>query len=245
MWERYLAITVPIWQNRKESKMSSYTVLVVEDEKKLLYTLTDFLTMNEYRVITAENGEQAIEQANAHMHELDLVLLDIMLPGKNGYQVLKEIRKRSSVPVIMLTAKSAEEDQLDSFGYGADDYITKPYSLAILKAHMEAVLKRSGKMQEALECGDIRLEKESLKVFYQGEAVDCTPKEFELLQYFMENEGIVLSRDSILNSVWGYYYEGDIRTVDTLVKQLRKKLRDSNYMRSVYGIGYVFGREQK
>ena len=223
--------------------MNSYTVLVVEDEKKLLYTLTDFLTMNGYNVIAAEDGETAIEQANAHMHELDLVLLDIMLPKRNGYEVLKEIRKRSTIPVIMLTAKSAEEYQLDSFGYGADDYITKPYTLAILKAHMEAVLKRAGKMTEALECGDIRIERASQRVLYQNEPVECTPKEFELLQYFMENEGIVLSRDTILNSVWGYYYAGDIRTVDTLVKQLRKKLKDSNYIRSVYGVGYVFGGE--
>ncbi|MDE6312752.1 MAG: response regulator transcription factor [Lachnospiraceae bacterium] len=223
--------------------MSGYTVLIVEDEKKLLYTLTDFLTMNGYRIIAAEDGEMAIEQTNAHMHELDMILLDIMLPKKNGYEVLKEIRKRSAIPVIMLTAKSAEEDQLDSFGYGADDYITKPYTLAILKAHMEAILKRAGKMTETLECGDIRLERATQRVMYRNENVECTPKEFELLQYFMENEGIVLSRDNILNSVWGYYYAGDIRTVDTLVKQLRKKLKDSNYIRSVYGVGYVFGGE--
>lgn len=223
--------------------MSGYTVLIVEDEKKLLYTLTDFLTMNGYSVVTAEDGESAMEQVNTHMHELDMVLLDIMLPKKNGYEVLKEIRKRSAIPVLMLTAKSAEEDQLDSFGYGADDYITKPYTLAILKAHMEAILKRAGKMAETLECGEICLERASQRVTYQNKSVECTPKEFELLQYFMENEGIVLSRDTILNSVWGYYYAGDIRTVDTLVKQLRKKLKDSNYIRSVYGVGYVFGGE--
>ena len=196
--------------------MTKCSVLVVEDETKLLYTLKDFLTINGYNVFEAEDGETAIELVNAHMHELDLVLLDIMLPGRNGYEVLKEIRKRSSIPVIMLTAKSAEEDQLDCFGYGADDYITKPYTLAILKAHIEAVLKRAGKLVDNIEYGDIRLEIKSQQVFYQDKLVDCTPKEFELLQYFMENQGIVLNRDTILNSVWGYYYVGDIRTVDTL-----------------------------
>ncbi len=221
--------------------MTKCSVLVVEDETKLLYTLKDFLTINGYNVFEAEDGETAIELVNAHMHELDLVLLDIMLPGRNGYEVLKEIRKRSSIPVIMLTAKSAEEDQLDCFGYGADDYITKPYTLAILKAHIEAVLKRAGKLVDNIEYGDIRLEIKSQQVFYQDKLVDCTPKEFELLQYFMENQGIVLNRDTILNSVWGYYYVGDIRTVDTLVKQLRKKLKDSNCIRSIYGVGYMFG----
>lgn len=224
--------------------MSKYTVLVVEDEKKLLYTLTDFLDMNGYQVIQAENGEEAIEKAREHMHMLDIILLDIMLPKKNGYEVIKQIRKYSNVPVIMMTAKSAVEDQLEGFEYGADDYITKPYTLTVIKAHMEAVLRRAGKLVESMESNSLRLEIASHKVFYKGEYIETTPKEFELLQYFMENENIVLSRDQILNSVWGYYYAGDIRTVDTLVKQLRKKMKDSNCIRSVYGVGYVFGGEE-
>lgn len=223
--------------------MNNCKVLVVEDEKKLLYTLVDFLTIQGYDVLQAEDGEHALEQMREYMHEIDIVLLDIMLPGKNGYEVLKELRKFSAVPVIVLTAKAEVDDQVEGFECGADDYITKPYSLAVIKAHMEAVLKRVGKLKEFIEINEIRLEMATQKVYYQNEYLETTPKEFELLQYFMENEGIVLSRDRILNSVWGYYYVGDIRTVDTLVKQLRKKLKDGNYIRSVYGVGYVFGGE--
>lgn len=221
--------------------MNKYKVLVVEDEKKLLHTLADFLTIQGYEVLKAEDGEGALEQMRQHMHEIDIVLLDIMLPGKSGYEVLKEIRRYSMIPVIMLTAKSEVEDQVEGFECGADDYITKPYSLAVIKVHMEAVLKRAGKLKEAMESQGIRIETGTQKVFYQEEYIETTPKEFELLQYFMENEGIVLSRDQILNSVWGYYYAGDIRTVDTLVKQLRKKMKNGDCIRSVYGVGYVFG----
>lgn len=221
--------------------MNKYKVLVVEDEKKLLHTLADFLTIQGYEVLKAEDGEVALEQMRQHMHEIDIVLLDIMLPGKSGYEVLKEIRKYSMIPVIMLTAKSEVEDQVEGFECGADDYITKPYSLAVIKVHMEAVLKRAGKLKEAMESHGIRIETGTQKVYYQEEYIETTPKEFELLQYFMENEGIVLSRDQILNSVWGYYYTGDIRTVDTLVKQLRKKIKNGDCIRSVYGVGYVFG----
>lgn len=221
--------------------MNNYKVLVVEDEKKLLYTLTDFLRIQGYRVLQADDGESALEQIREYMHEIDIVLLDIMLPGISGYEVLKEIRKYSTVPVIMLTAKAEVEDQVEGFECGADDYITKPYSLAVIKVHMEAVLRRAGKLKETMEALGIRIEIATQKVYYQGTYIETTPKEFELLQYFMENEGIVLSRDKILDSVWGYYYVGDIRTVDTLVKQLRKKLKDANCIRSVYGVGYVFG----
>lgn len=223
--------------------MNQYTVLIVEDEKKLLQTLGDFLHMNGYQVLKAEDGEAAIEKARQHMNEIDIILLDIMLPKKNGYEVLKEIRNYSNVPVILLTAKSEVEDQLEGFECGADDYITKPYTLSIIKVHIEAVLKRAGKLTESIECCDIRLEMNTQKVFYKEEYIETTPKEFELLQYFMENQGIVLNRNRILDAVWGYYYVGDIRTVDTLVKQLRKKFKDSNCIRSVYGVGYVFGGE--
>lgn len=223
--------------------MNNCKVLVVEDEKKLLYTLVDFLTIQGYDVLQAEDGEHALEQMREYMHEIDIVLLDIMLPGKNGYEVLKELRKFSAVPVIVLTAKAEVDDQVEGFECGADDYITKPYSLAVIKAHMEAVLKRAGKLKEFMESNEIRLEMATKKVYYRNEYLETTPKEFELLQYFMENEGVVLNRDRILNSVWGYYYVGDIRTVDTLVKQLRKKLKDNNCIRSVYGVGYVFGGE--
>lgn len=221
--------------------MKQYTILIVEDEKKLLNTLSDFLKLNGYRMLTAENGMEAMKQFTAYVQEIDLVLLDIMLPFLNGYELLKEIRMRSNVPVIMLTAKSSVEDQIEGFAYGADDYITKPYSLSLIKAHIEAVLKRAGKAQDFMISGDIRMDVKGQKVYVREEYIETTPKEFELLLFFMENEGMVLSRDRILDAVWGYQYEGDMRTVDTLVKQLRKKLKDGNYIRSIYGVGYVFG----
>lgn len=221
--------------------MKQYTILIVEDEKKLLNTLSDFLNLNGYRLLTAENGIEAMRQFTAYAQEIDLVLLDIMLPFLNGFELLKEIRMRSNVPVIMLTAKSSVEDQIEGFEYGADDYITKPYSLSLIKAHIEAVLKRAGKTQDFLISGDIRMDVKGQKVYVREEYIETTPKEFELLLFFMENEGMVLSRDRILDAVWGYHYEGDTRTVDTLVKQLRKKLKDGNYIRSIYGVGYVFG----
>lgn len=221
--------------------MKQYTILIVEDEKKLLNTLSDFLKLNGYELLTAENGIEAMRQFMAHGQEIDLVLLDIMLPFLNGFELLKEIRMRSNVPVIMLTAKSSVEDQIEGFEYGADDYITKPYSLSLIKAHIEAVLKRVGKTQDFMISGDIRMDVKGQKVYVREEYIETTPKEFELLLFFMENEGMVLSRDRILDAVWGYHYEGDMRTVDTLVKQLRKKLKDGNCIRSIYGVGYVFG----
>lgn len=221
--------------------MKRYIILIVEDEKKLLNTLSDFLKLNGYEVLIAENGIEAMKQFTAHAQEIDLVLLDIMLPFLNGYELLKEIRMRSNVPVIMLTAKSSIEDQIEGFEYGADDYITKPYSLSLIRAHIEAVLKRAGKVKDFLISGDIRMDVKGQKVYLREEYVETTPKEFELLLFFMENEGMVLSRGRILDAVWGYHYEGDIRTVDTLVKQLRKKLDGGSYIRSIYGVGYVFG----
>ena len=220
------------------------TVLVVEDEKKLLYTLSDFLELNDYQVLRCDNGEAAVEVFQENMHRIDIVLLDIMLPGINGYQVLKQIRRLSQTPVIMLTAKDGEQDQVLGFTEGADDYITKPYSLAVIKAHVEAVLKRAGKLAETMESNGICLELASQKLFYKGNQIEITPKEFQLMRFFMENEGVVLSRDQILYAVWGYYYEGDIRTVDTLVKQLRKKMDNDVPIRSVYGVGYVFGGDK-
>lgn len=220
------------------------TVMIVEDEEKLLYTLSDFFELNEYQVYRCGNGEEAVEIFKESMHKIDIVLLDIMLPGMNGYQVLREIRRLSQTPVIMLTAKDGEQDQVLGFTEGADDYITKPYSLAVIKAHVEAVLKRAGKLAEAMERNGVLLELESQKLYYHEKQIEITPKEFQLMRFFMENEGIVLSRDQILNAVWGYYYEGDIRTVDTLVKQLRKKMDNDVAIRSVYGVGYVFGGDK-
>lgn len=214
--------------------------MIIEDEKKLLQTLADFLVMNHYQVYTAEDGLKGIQQFMEHRGEITCVLLDVMLPFADGNEVLKQIRLYSNVPVIMLTAKEGVEDQLESFSHGADDYIVKPYSLAVVKMHLEAVVKRSGQERDFLTAGDIRIEVEAQKVYVKDVFVETTPKEFEVMHYFVKNEGTVLTRDQILDSVWGYHYVGDTRTIDTIVKQLRRKLGEVTYIRTVYGVGYCF-----
>ena len=220
--------------------MEKITVLIVEDEKKLLKTMADFLTMHGYQVYTAEDGLKGIQQFQAHSREISCVLLDVMLPIMDGNEVLRQIRLASDVPVIMLTAKEEVEDQLKSLSCGADNYIVKPYSLAVVKMHIEALLKRYRQEQEILSAGDIRIEVGSQKVYVRDVFVETTPKEFELMQFFVKNEGVVLTRDHILDSIWGYHYVGDTRTIDTIVKQLRKKLGNVSYIRTVYGVGYCF-----
>ena len=220
--------------------MEKITVLIVEDEKKLLKTMADFLTMHGYQVYTAEDGLKGIQQFQAHSREISCVLLDVMLPFMDGNEVLRQIRLASDVPVIMLTAKEEVEDQLKSLSCGADNYIVKPYSLAVVKMHIEALLKRYRQEQEILSAGDIRIEVGSQKVYVRDVFVETTPKEFELMQFFVKNEGVVLPRDHILDSIWGYHYVGDTRTIDTIVKQLRKKLGNVSYIRTVYGVGYCF-----
>ncbi len=220
--------------------MEKTTVLIIEDEAKLLKTLSDYLTIHQYRVLQASNGLDGIQQFSSHHAEIDIILLDIMLPFADGFEVLKQIRMRSNVPVILLTAKEDVEDQLKGFSCGADDYIVKPYTLSIVKVHIEAILKRLGHGQDCLYAGDIRVECKAQKVFVNNQFIETTPKEFELLQMFIKHQGTVLTRDNILDDIWGYQYVGDIRTVDTLVKQLRKKLGDTSYIRTVYGVGYCF-----
>ncbi len=220
--------------------MEKTTILVIEDEKKLLKTLKDFFELNQYKVYTAEDGLEGIQQFKIHSKEISCVLLDVMLPFADGNEVLKQIRLISNVPIIMLTAKEEVEDQLKSLSYGADNYITKPYSLAVVKMHIEALLKRFRQEQDFLTSGEIKIETGAQKVYVGDEFVETTPKEFELLHFFMKNEGIVLTRDQILDSIWGYHYVGDTRTIDTIVKQLRKKLGDGSCIRTVYGVGYCF-----
>ena len=228
--------------------MDKATVLLVEDETKLLETLSDFLEINHYNVIQATDGLDGIQKFHAHRSEIDIVLLDVMLPFTDGYEVLKQIRLCSNVPVILLTAKEEVEDQIKGFSYGADDYITKPYSLSIIKLHIEAVLKRFGHGEDFLYAGDVRIEVKAKKIYVRDVFVETTPKEFELLHLLIRNQGTVLTRDYILDTIWGDYYVGDVRTIDTLVKQLRKKLGDTSYIRTVYGVGYCFeveGNEKK
>lgn len=225
--------------------MKRNRILIVEDEQKLARTMEDFLRLQGYETRIAENGQEALKIFYAAAWRPDLILLDVMMPDISGYEVLREIRGTSNVPVIMLTARSSVEDQMSGFEKGADDYITKPYTLGLVKLHIEAVLKRAGKLREFLEYGDIRIDLNAKMVYWRGRPVETTRKEYELLVYFIENSGIVLARNTILDAVWGYDYVGDIRTVDTLVKQLRKKLTDEcGYIRSVYGVGYIFGDER-
>ena len=220
--------------------MKKTSILVIEDEKKLLKALTDFFTIHEYQVYTAENGLEGIQQFKVHSEEISCVLLDIMLPFMDGNEVLKQIRVFSNVPVIMLTAKEEVEDQLESLSHGADNYIVKPYSLAVVKMHVEALIKRFRQEEEFLTAGNIRIEIAAHKLYVNDIFVETTPKEFELMLFFMKNEGVVLTRDHILDSIWGYHYVGDTRTIDTIVKQLKKKLGNISCIRTVYGVGYCF-----
>lgn len=219
------------------------TILVVEDGEKLRKTVADFLALYEYNVIEAKDGEVAISQFEKYINEIDLILLDIMLPVTDGQEVLKQIREVSEVPVIMMTAKSGDYEQIKSFGNGVDDYIKKPFMLAVLKARIEAVLKRVGKNErlEEITVGKIRLECSSRKLYINGEYIVTTPKEFELFCYLAENQNVTLKREQILDAVWGAEYDGTYRTVDTIIKQLRIKLgEECQYIKSIYGVGYIF-----
>ncbi|MSS63962.1 response regulator transcription factor [Velocimicrobium porci] len=217
------------------------TIFVIEDEEKLRKTIVDYLKMNDYEIIQAEDGKQALDLYYENNTRIDLILLDVMLPYYNGFEVLEEIRTISDTPVIFLTAKDGENDQLRGFNQGADDYITKPFLLSVLKARIEVIFKRLMKNELWREKGNLRIEEESRKVFLDKQEVSLTPKEYDLLYYFIENENIVLTRSQILDAVWGLDYDGGERTVDTVIKQLRIKLGKENpYIQSIYGVGYRF-----
>ena len=219
-------------------------ILLIEDEEKLAETLADYLGMNEYQVVCAFTGDRGLELFYDRMHELDLILLDIMLPDISGTEILKEIRKRSRVPVIMVTARDSVRDQLQNFENGADDYLTKPYVLSVVKAHIEAVLKRTGKLQEQIEAGGILLQPQSRKVFCGGKEIGLTAKEFEVLELLMLNPNKVYSRESLLKLVWGADYPGDVRTVDVHIRRLREKIEENpsepKYVHTKWGVGYYF-----
>ena len=224
--------------------MTEKTLLIDEDEQRIRRMLHDYLRGSGYKILEARDGEEATDIFYANNSKIDCVVLDIMMPKKDGMAVLEEIRECSHVPVIMLTAKGEEYDQLSAFRMGADDYVTKPFSLTLLAARIEAVIKRSMKEQEEIvEIGDIKIDKRRTAVFVEGKEIKLTPKEYELLCYFALNIGATLSREQILNSVWNYDYCGDLRTVDTHVKQLRAKLKDCcSYIRTIYGFGYRFDK---
>ena len=222
--------------------MQSIKILVADDESRMRKLVHDFLIRDGYEVVEAADGLEALD-AFYQDKDIALAILDVMMPGADGWTVLKEIRKESDIPVIMLTAKSEEQDELMGFDLGADEYVTKPFSPKTLVARIKAILQRTNPMaaQEQLEADGILLDKAAHEVKVNGESVELSFKEFELLQYFMENRGIALSREKILNNVWNYDYFGDARTIDTHVKKLRAKLGEAGKLiQTVWGFGYKF-----
>ena len=218
-------------------------ILIADDEERICRALKDLLTANGFRVLTAGNGRSALEMWNQHREQVDLLLLDVMMPELDGFAVVQEVRRQGAeLPVILLTARGEECDQLQGFSSGADDYIPKPFSTRVLLARIEAVLRRTGRGKaEVLEAGGIRLLPQQRKVEAAEQNVELTRREFDLLHCFLCNQGRILSREQLLNTVWGYDYEGDERTVDTHVKNLRSKLNGcGGYIQTVYRVGYRF-----
>ena len=222
--------------------MDSLKVLMVDDESRMRKLVSDFLTRKGYQVIEAGDGEEAIDKFYEDKN-ISLVILDVMMPKMNGWDTCRQIRKNSNVPIIMLTAKSDEASELNGFDCGADEYISKPFSPKILTARVDALIRRSYSIDssEMIDVGGIVINKAAHIVKINDEEIELSFKEFELLTYFVDNKGIALSREKILNNVWTYDYFGDARTIDTHVKKLRKKLGDKgDYIKTIWGMGYKF-----
>ena len=220
--------------------MNKLKILVVDDESRMRKLVKDFLVKQNYEVLEAEDGSQAVELF-FEQQDIALIILDVMMPKMDGWQVCREIRNYSKVPIIMLTARTDERDELQGFQLGVDEYIAKPFSPKILVARVEAILRRTSQLaeNEVLEYGGISIDKAAHVVTIDGVGIDLSFKEFELLTYFMENKGIALSRENILNSVWNYDYFGDARTIDTHVKKLRSKMGGKgDLIKTVWGMGY-------
>ena len=214
----------------------------MDDESRMRKLVRDFLVKKDFEVLEAGDGAEAID-VFFDTKDIALVILDVMMPKMDGWQVCREIRKYSKVPIIMLTAKSDERDELLGFELGVDEYISKPFSPKILVARVEAILRRTNAInpEEVLRAGAIEINKAAHQVLIDGKPVELSYKEFELLTYFVENQGIALSREKILNSVWNYDYFGDARTIDTHVKKLRSKLGErGDYIKTIWGMGYKF-----
>ena len=223
--------------------MVKLKILVVDDESRMRKLVRDFLVRQDYEVLEAGDGEEALDIFYREK-DIALLILDVMMPKMNGWEVCREVRENSKVPIIMLTAKSDESDELMGFDLGVDEYISKPFSPKILVARVEAILRRTnqiGDSSQIKKAGLIVLDKTAHEVTIDGKSVELSFKEFELLEYFMDNQGIALSRERILNSVWNYDYFGDARTIDTHVKKLRSKLgKQGEYIKTVWGMGYKF-----
>ncbi len=222
--------------------MDRLKILIVDDESRMRKLVKDFLTRSNFDVLEAEDGGKALDIFYREK-EIALIILDIMMPVMDGWEVCREIRQYSKVPIIMLTAKSGEQDELQGFQLGVDEYISKPFSPKILVARVEAILRRTSQFgeEENLSAGGIVINKSAHSVSIDGHPVDLSYKEFELLTYFLENKGIALSREKILNNVWNYDYFGDARTIDTHVKKLRSKMGEKGELiKTIWGMGYKF-----
>ena len=225
-----------------------FTILIADDEERIRRLVSDFLRRDGYTVLQAADGGQAMELIDQKLGSIDLILLDVMMPVYDGWSVLRHIRsKNTEVPVMMLTARTEENDEVFGFDLGADDYITKPFSPIVLSARVRAIEKRCHQRSEGVyQAGELSVNEIRREVCVAGQTVDLTPKEYELLIYFKNNQNIAVSRENILNAVWGYDYFGDLRTVDTHVKKLRAKLGDCGKMiETVRGFGYRFEGEQQ
>jgi len=227
-------------------EMDRLKILVVDDESRMRKLVRDFLVKSNYEVLEAEDGEQAVD-IFLKVNDITLIVLDIMMPKLDGWQVCREIRSYSKVPIIMLTAKGDERDELQGFGLGVDEYISKPFSPKILVARIEAILRRTNQLQneDMLSCSGIVVDKAAHQVMIDGVIIELSFKEFELLTYFIENKGIALSREKILNNVWNYDYFGDARTIDTHVKKLRSKMGEKgDLIKTIWGMGYKLEEEK-
>ncbi len=222
--------------------MDKVKILVVDDESRMRKLVKDFLVKKGYIVIEAEDGAKAVDLFFTNK-DISLVILDVMMPNMDGWQVCREIRNFSKVPIIMLTAKADERSELQGFELGVYEYITKPFSPKILVARVDAILRRAHLLrnESILSVGGIEMNKAAHVVTIDGKSIELSYKEFELLSYFIENRGIALSREKILNNVWNYDYFGDARTIDTHVKKLRSKMGDKgSYIKTIWGMGYKF-----
>ena len=222
--------------------MEGTYILVVDDDSRMRKLLNDFLVAKGYHILEAEDGEKAIEVFEENKNKIKLILLDVMMPKLDGWSVLRKIRQDSNIPVIMLTARGEEQDELFGFELGVDEYISKPFSPKILVARVEAILKRVyGDIKEVKDYDGIAIDQEGRTVKVDGKPIDLSLREYELLKYLLDNENIALSRDKILNNVWNYDYYGDSRTIDSHIKKIRHKLgKKGKYIETIRGIGYKF-----
>lgn len=222
--------------------MNNNCILVVDDELRMRKLIKDFLIASGFNILEAEDGEQALEVFEKEKNRINLILLDVMMPKLDGWSVLRQIRQESRVPIIMLTARGEEQDELFGFELGVDEYISKPFSPKILVARVEAILKRTNQSQKEIkEYDGIEVDKEGRTIKVDGKQIELSLREYELLTYLLDNENIALSRDKILNNVWNYDYYGDSRTIDSHIKKIRHKLgKKGKYIKTIRGIGYKF-----